>query len=70
MSAAVNVVLSDELYIFTNGFNVSRRTISSMIVIIVYLLSSNYIGMYRFTIINTAHVQYNDRRLADLPKFH
>ena len=42
---SVNVVLSGDLCISTNGLHVSRRTISSMIVIIVYLLSRSIIGL-------------------------
>ena len=42
-SAAVNVALSDDLYIITNGSHVSRRTISSIFVLIVYIRSCSYI---------------------------
>ena len=52
----MNVVLSDNLYIITDGLLVSRRTVSSMIVLIVYLLSRSYIELY---IIINLSLHYN-----------
>ena len=55
-----NVALSNDLYIITNGLHVSRRSLSSIIVLTIYLLSRSIIGL--------SDVLDYDLRPAELPQ--
>ena len=58
--AVMNVELSDDLYNITNGLHVSWRSLTSVVVLIVYYLSRSYVVLSRCTIMN--NTSYTGRR--------